>query len=72
MAEVARRREWPSLKSLNSAENLKPSTTLVCRDIKIGRDTKICCDIKICRNLLVFLKKKSRNGDTLGPVELIV
>ena len=37
VAEVARMREGPSPKSVDSDENFKPTPTLFCRDIKICR-----------------------------------
>ena len=49
VAQVMRRHEGPSPKSLISNKNFKPQHTLICRDIKI------CCDLRtftFCRNML--------------------
>ena len=39
-AEVVRRHEGPSLKSLYTTENFKPYHTISCSDIKICRDLR--------------------------------
>ena len=40
MAEVVRRHEGPSPKSLDSDENFKPQHTIFCLNIKICRDLR--------------------------------
>ena len=40
VAQVARRREGPSPKSLDSDKNFKPKHTLFCRDFKISHDLR--------------------------------
>ena len=56
MAEVARKREGPSPKSLDSDENLKPLPTLFCRDIKI------ICDLKKIMAIFALAERLSTSA----------